>query len=95
MKEILRVLRPGGELHIADFGKPRSWYAKLAFGILRRIDGEENTRVNARGQLPVFISEVGFLNTQETTKFNTAFGTVVLIKTAKHEPEPFANHSAI
>lgn len=84
LKEIFRVLQAGGELHIADFGKPRNWYSKLAFGIFRRMDGEENTRVNARGQLPSFISDAGFSNIQETIYFNTAFGTVMLIKAVKH-----------
>ena len=83
LKEILRVLKPGGELHIADFGKGSNIYTKLAFGIFRRIDGEENTRVNAKGLLPAYISDAGFKNVQETVNFNTAFGTVVLIKAVK------------
>jgi len=60
LKELYRVLKPGGELHIVDFGKANNLYAKLAFGIFRRIDGEENTRVNSKGLLPQFIKEAGF-----------------------------------
>ena len=83
MKELCRVLKPGGELHIADFGKPKTLYAKLAFSIFRRMDGEENTRVNARGQLPKFIEEAGFTNVKETKYFNTLFGTIKLIRAVK------------
>jgi ubiquinone/menaquinone biosynthesis C-methylase UbiE len=95
LKELQRVLKPRGELHIADFGKGNNLYAKLTFRIFRRMDGEENTRVNASGLLSSFISDAGFSDIQETTNFNTAFGTVVLIKAAKHEPEPFASNPTI
>ena len=83
LKEIYRVLKPGGELHIADFGKARSIYAKVAFAIFRRLDGEENTRVNSRGQLPQFIEEAGFKNVEETKYFNTLFGTIKLIRAVR------------
>ncbi|MEK7791512.1 MAG: class I SAM-dependent methyltransferase [Deltaproteobacteria bacterium] len=31
LKEIRRVLRPDGELHIMDFCKPQTMWSKLAF----------------------------------------------------------------
>ena len=84
LKEIYRCLKPGAELHIADFGKAATAYTKLAFGIFRRLDGENNTRANSRGLLPEFIKEAGFEKVEETMQFNTAFGTVRLIKAVKH-----------
>lgn len=83
LKEIHRCLKPSAELHIADFGKAATLYTKLAFGIFRRLDGEENTRVNSKGLLPAFIQEAGFEKVEETKQFNTAFGTVRLIKAVK------------
>lgn len=83
LKELWRVSTSNSSLHIADFGKPANLYAKLAFSIFRRFDGEENTRVNARGLLSKFISEAGFKNVQQTAYFNTAVGTVVLLKATK------------
>lgn len=83
LKEICRVLKPGGELHIADFGRAKTIYTKIAFEVFRRIDGEENTRVNSKGLLPQFIRDAGFRSVTQTIDFNTAFGAVTLIKAVK------------
>lgn len=83
LKEIYRCLKPGAELHIADFGKATNTYTKLAFALFRRLDGEANTRVNSKGLLPDFIREAGFEHVEETKYFNTAFGTVRLLKAVK------------
>ena len=79
-RQLYRILKPGGELHIADFGKPKNFYTKAAFGLLRRFDGVENTSVNAEGLLPNFIKGSGFAEVEIRRSFNTAFGTVDLIK---------------
>ena len=78
-------MKPGGQLHIADFGKANNIFTKIAFGIFRRLDGEENTRINSQGLLPEFIKKVGFTNVKETKYFNTLFGTVKLISAIKNE----------
>lgn len=81
--EIHRVLKPSGQLHIADFGKPQNGYTWLAFNLVRGLDGWENTKVNGEGMLPVIIRRNGFSNVSETDYFNTVFGTVRLIKAIK------------
>lgn len=95
LRELYRILRPGRELHIADFGKAKNLYTKLAFGIFRRMDGEENTRVNSRGLLPDYIQNAGFRNVEETRYFNTLFGTIKLIRAIKNEQPTLPNHSAV
>lgn len=85
LREIYRVLKPGGRLHIADFGKASNIYTKIVFEVFRRFDGEENTRINSKGLLPTFIIEAGFSNVKETKYFNTLFGTVKLISAIKNE----------
>lgn len=78
--QLYRIIKPGGALHIADFGKSRTLYTKVAFGLLRRFDGVENTSVNAEGLLPQYIENGGFQEAAVLQSFNTVFGTVDLIR---------------
>ena len=83
LREVARVLRPGGELHIADFTKAGDPLMALAFTVIRPFDGLERTRVNARGQLGAMVSEAGFPAVSETRRFRTAFGTLGLMKASR------------
>lgn len=85
--QLYKLIKPGGELHIADFGKANTLYTKIAFGIFRRFDGEENTKVNAEGLLPQFIKGGGFNTVEVKEFFNMAFGTVNLIRAIDSERE--------
>jgi len=42
--QLFNLLKSGGELHIADFGKAKTFYTKVATALFRRFDGMENTR---------------------------------------------------
>ncbi|MFX1705712.1 methyltransferase domain-containing protein [Chitinophaga sp. CC14] len=95
LKEIYRILKPGGELHIADFGKPGNFFASLSFGIFRRFDGEQNTRINVLGLLPFMIESAGFTNVEEKEYFNTLFGTIRLIRAVKNEQFPYPSYPAV
>lgn len=60
LREIHRVLRPGGELHIADWGKPHDPLMRVAFLGVQLLDGFVTTRDHAAGRLPQLVSEAGF-----------------------------------
>jgi SAM-dependent methyltransferase len=80
LAEVHRVLRPGGELHIADWGKPANalmWLASLGIGLL---DGAERTRANLEGRLPDMMRAAGLVDVAETEDWTTAFGTLALYR---------------
>jgi len=83
LREVLRVLKPNGELHIADWGLPSNFLMKIASRGIELLDGAETTADNFKGLLPSLASEAGFREIEETQYFNSLFGTVRLIKAGK------------
>jgi SAM-dependent methyltransferase len=81
--EIFRVLRPGAEMHVLDFGKPRTFYGRL---IGRILHGFEETGDNFAGRLPG-IFEASGLSVRETGDYQTFFGTLTFLQGKKPEAE--------
>jgi SAM-dependent methyltransferase len=80
MVEIDRCLRPAGELHIVDFGKPRGVYGTLASHIIRRMERADD---NIAGLLPGMMRAAGFSNVGEQGHLTTIFGTLSLYQGSK------------
>jgi len=74
-----RVLRPGGRLHVADWGRPHDPIMRGAFFVLQAIDGFANTRDHAAGRLPAMIAAAGFADVTSYARLRTAFGTLELL----------------
>ena len=81
--ECLRVLRPGGELHIADWGRPANGLLRGGFLLTQLLDGFETTADNARGLLGEFVAQAGFERVEETAHFPTIFGSMRLIRACR------------
>jgi ubiquinone/menaquinone biosynthesis C-methylase UbiE len=79
-KEVFRVLRPGGELHIADFGKPNNALMYLISLVARR---HQESLDNFKGLLPEIFREVGFEQVEESARYMTVFSTLSLYKARK------------
>lgn len=77
------ALRPGGELHIADFGWQRTPSMRLLFRQVQALDGIENTLLNAAGGLPDLIAEAGFEGVEERAVIATATGSISLYRAGK------------
>ena len=85
--EILRVLKPGGRLLIADWGKPLSIGQRLAFYIVQLLDGFETTRDSVEGSLPTLMKETGFASVDHSGFVSTPLGTVRLFQAKKRNSD--------
>ncbi len=79
LAEARRVLRPGGRLHVADWGMPRDPVEGLAFLGLRLVDGMGPTRQHATGALPALLRGAGFDGVVTHDRFRTAWGALELL----------------
>lgn len=75
LTEVARVLRPGGRVHIADWGRPATPLLRAAFFALQVIDGFEGTRDHALGRVPEFVRAAGFSEVHRYRRLPTAWGT--------------------
>lgn len=83
LNEIFRVLKPKGEVHIADWGKAQNLLMRVAFFSIQTLDGFKTTTDNVNGLLPQLITKSGFSETKETDRFMTVYGTLSLYKARK------------
>ena len=83
-RELFRVLKPGAELHVADWGYPSNALMRGLFLFIQLLDGFENTQANVEGKLIELFQETGFSNVAQRQTFNTIFGTMVLYSAVKH-----------
>lgn len=77
-----RLLRNGGELHLADWGRPGNALMRAASLPVQLLDGFATTRDNIRGLLPDFLREAGFDHVAETDRQPTVFGTLTILRAA-------------
>lgn len=82
-REILRVLKPHGEFHLADYALPRNKTQFVLSKSVRLIDGFESTHDNLRGRLKLLMEESGFSQVERTGYFKTILGTIRLFKAIK------------
>jgi len=82
LKEAFRVLKPAGELHVADLGKPHNALMYLPSLIIGRL---EEASDNVRGLLPEMFRNAGFVHVEETARYMTIFGTLTLYRVQKPE----------
>jgi SAM-dependent methyltransferase len=79
LAEARRVLRPGGSLHIADWGRPQDPLMRCGLFTLALIDGFDGIRDHAAGRLPRFVEAAGFGPVARHDRLRTAWGSIELL----------------
>ena len=79
-KEMYRVLKPQGELHVLDFGAPHSSLTRFIVSYMRQL---EEVADNFDGLIPLFITEAGFTGVKEAEHSVTIFGPLSLWRARK------------
>ena len=80
--EVRRILKTGGTLHVADWGKPANLLMKFASTPVQWLDGA-TTKDSYAGRLPELMAEAGFADIIETADYSTVFGTLRLDRAVK------------
>ncbi|CAN5235991.1 hypothetical protein BH20ACT20_BH20ACT20_02570 [soil metagenome] len=75
LAEARRVLRRGGRLHVADFGRSHDPLMRILFAGLQVLDGFANTADHPAGRLPAKIETAGFHSVERTLALRTAWGS--------------------
>jgi ubiquinone/menaquinone biosynthesis C-methylase UbiE len=79
-REVHRILRPGGEFHIADFGPAHGSGAWILSQLMRHL---EETKDNFEGRLPEMLSAAEFAPVTTSSSVTTILGPVSLLHAAR------------
>ncbi len=82
-REAYRILKPSGEIHIADWGKPSNLLMRFLFYQVQILDGFKTTNDSVKGILPEIMKIVGFQNVRVVEEIPTMFGTIALYSAIK------------
>lgn len=79
IREVYRVLKPGGRFYLFDFAPPKSWYEKLVTAIICKVEQLEDA---ASGKYPEFMKQARFKDVQ-SLYHTRRFGRMELLKGEK------------
>ena len=82
-RELFRVLKSGGQLHVADWGRPANFLLRGLFYPVQWLDGFPTTRDNVAGRLPELFRGAGFTLVTEERTFSTIYGTMALYRATR------------
>lgn len=83
VRELFRVLKPGAELHVADWGRADNALMRGLFLFVQLLDGFKNTQDNVSGKLIALFEQAGFVEVTQKQTFSTIYGTMALYSAVK------------
>ncbi len=83
VRELFRILKPGAELHIADWGSPTNTLMRGLFLSVQLLDGFKPTQDNIAGKLVTLFGDNGFSQVTQRRTFSTIYGTMTLYSATK------------
>lgn len=83
LAEMHRILRPGGLLFVADWGKPHGPGTRAAFFGLQLLDGFANTADHAAGLLPRYVADAGFTDVERVARLRTIAGSFEILRASR------------
>lgn len=78
VREVHRVLKPGAQFHVADWGAANSKLMRALFTTVQLLDGFATTRDHISGRMPELFSDNGFAEVAQRQSINTIYGTIAL-----------------
>ena len=80
LREVRRVLAPGGSLHLLDFGPPRGGLSRALAHVLHRA---EHLRDNLEDRIPALMGQAGFVQSKELGHRATLIGSLSYYRAVK------------
>jgi ubiquinone/menaquinone biosynthesis C-methylase UbiE len=78
-EEARRVLRLGGRMLMADWGRPQDPLMRAAILPVQLLDGFRTTSANVAGKLPEVLREAGFRRVSVVDRMRTPLGTIEIL----------------
>jgi ubiquinone/menaquinone biosynthesis C-methylase UbiE len=79
LREIRRVLAPGGTFHLLDFGIPSDRLMRWMSKLMTLTEGREFVRDLLEGRVPQLVMDAGFADATQHPPIRTPFGTLRLV----------------